>query len=90
MQRPQQHIAVRDFKLLFPQRDLYQLVIRTKQRPRVGHNLILKEKILKEKSGYGPRSRFSHRTFAVKGSGYPLKGALPHLSSDKNQSVIYK
>jgi hypothetical protein len=46
LQRSQKHVAVRDFKLLFPQRDLYQLVVRTKQRPCVGHILILMELIL--------------------------------------------
>jgi hypothetical protein len=72
--------------LLFSQRNLHQLVIRTKQRPCVGHALILKEKISKEKSGHGPPAAASHRTSAVKDSVCPLE-PFPTLAQIKNQSV---
>ena len=81
MQCAQQHIAVGHFKLLFPERDLYQLVIWTKQRPRIGHALILKEK-----AATGPRSRFSHRTSAVKDSVYPLE-PFPTLAQIKIRAL---
>ena len=93
MQRAQQHVPVRHFKLLFSQCDFYQLVIRTKQWPCVGHIFDFKGKerppvpFTPEVGVNGLAAASRIALFAVKDSVSPQE-PFPH-SSDKNLSVIY-